>query len=345
MNINKYEDVIKNCRFCFMCRHLSGTANVTFREADTPRVRAAMIYSILKNNELIANEDLIRTVYEADMSRACTFHCVSHYDENGLLLAARQDIAEAGLAPASVKETADKLEATAEWKVSGSGDVLYFEDKYSHETTEIGKSFAKIAAKAKISYRTVSGGCIGKALKVLGFVKRAKASGKRFAEFINALNAKTLVVSNPSAYDGLVNDFREYGIKLNVKVVHSSEFIAGLGLKFRKLKTPVYYLESDFLKNYNDNYKFPRELLKQLNAEIKQFGTNNEESYSGGEGAIVLPSINKEIATKLEARIASRADDPAHDLLVTASPYTRYVLPKYAKLNVVTLEELAAANI
>ena len=43
MNIDKFQEDVKKCRFCFMCRHLSGVANVTFRESDTPRVRSSMI--------------------------------------------------------------------------------------------------------------------------------------------------------------------------------------------------------------------------------------------------------------------------------------------------------------
>ena len=46
MNIDNCTDAIKNCRFCFMCRHLSAIGNVTFTEADTPRVRAAMTYGV-----------------------------------------------------------------------------------------------------------------------------------------------------------------------------------------------------------------------------------------------------------------------------------------------------------
>lgn len=338
MNICKYEDVIKNCRFCFMCRHLSGVANVTFSEADTPRVRAVSLFTMLSKPEELANCDFIRTIYDVDLSKACTYHCVSHYDENGLVLAARQDIVEAGLAPEKVKEIAAEFEKNAKWTVKGSGDVLFFEDKYTKETPEISKAFAKLAGK---KFQTISGGCIGKALRVLGYVDRSKAVAEKFAAFVNGLGAKTLVVSNPAAYDALVNDYKEYGIKLKVKVMHSSEFIAGLKKKFKPVKTAVYYLESDFLKNYVGDYPYPHTLLKQLGVELKPFGSNNEESYSAGEGAVVLPMLNECLVKKLADRVASRADNPKKDLLVTASPYTRYVLSKYARLNVITLEELA----
>ena len=51
MNIDKFTDTIKVCRFCFMCRHLSGIGNVTFTEADTPRIRASLIYGATMHPE------------------------------------------------------------------------------------------------------------------------------------------------------------------------------------------------------------------------------------------------------------------------------------------------------
>ena len=87
MNIDKYTDAIKNCRFCFTSRHLSGIGNVMFTEADTPRVRAAMIYGVTMHPEQLANKDFIDTLYRSDLSAACRYHCVSHFDENGLNIA------------------------------------------------------------------------------------------------------------------------------------------------------------------------------------------------------------------------------------------------------------------
>lgn len=338
MNILKYNDAIKNCRYCFMCRHLSGVANVTFNEADTPRVRAVAMYTISNQPGELANADFIKNMYDCDLSKACTYHCVSHYPETELVLAARRDIVEANLAPAQVKELADEFEGGARWTVKGSGDVLYFEDKYTRETPAIAKNFAKLAGG---KFRTMTGGCIGRALYVLGYADRSRAVAEKFAAFVNKTGAKTLVVSNPAAYDMLVNVYKEFGVKLKIKVMHSSEYIADLKLKFKKPKSAVYYLESDFLKNYCGDYPYPHKLLKQLGVEVKPFGTNNEESYTAGEGAVLLPRLNGELVKKLAARIESRADDAAKDILVTASPYTRCVLAKYTKLNVITLEELA----
>ena len=67
MHIDQFTDAILNCRFCFMCRHLSGIGNVTFTEADTPRVRASMIYGVTQGTMQLDNEDFIATLYRNDL--------------------------------------------------------------------------------------------------------------------------------------------------------------------------------------------------------------------------------------------------------------------------------------
>lgn len=86
----------------------------------------------------------------------------------------------------------------------------------------------------------------------------------------------------------------------------------------------------------------PRELLKKLGYELKPFGANIEESYSAGEGAVIYDKLNPELTAKLCGRIAGLVDNPAGDVLVTASAYTKSVLNKYApQLKVLLLDEVA----
>ena len=349
MYIKEFEDAMKACRFCFMCRHLSAVGNVTFSESDTPRGRALMLDKVTMNPDFLRSEAVVSTMYKSDLSACCRFHCVNHYDENGLVLAARRDIVEAGAAPEKVKALAKELAKGAVFKVAGKkGDTLYFTDKYTVEQPEISAAFKKIADAAKVPFMTISGGCLGKALKTLGFEAEAKKATAAFAKAVTASGAKVLVVSNPAAYDAVKNDFPALGVKLKCKVMHTAEFIAEkLGkLKLRKpaKKTAgVYYLESDFLKNYNGNVAAPREVLEKCGFTLKPFGTNNEESYSAGEGACVLRELDPCLVKLLAEKVASRCDDAKNDQLITASPYTRHALATEAKLNVKTIEEAVAA--
>ena len=319
MNIEKHLDVISACRFCFMCRHLDPVGNVTFREADTPRGRALIIDKIRMDNEYLKNPDFVETMYRSALSAANRYHCVSHYDEAGLVLAARMDIVEAGLAPERVNAMAEKLGKVL-FTVKGKGEILYYGENPG------------LYPKCK----TIAGRDPGKALEVLGFVEQSREVLERFKSAVADSECRTLVVAEPSAYNFLKD-------KLDgVKIIHSSEYLLSMKFKAGPARR-AYYLESDFLKNYEDNMPAPRKLLKKCGYELVPFGTNGEESYSVGEGAVVYDDLNPELCEKLCRHVYDMADDLSKDLFITASRYVKNTLKKYnSKLEIITIEEAAA---
>ena len=200
----------------------------------------------------------------------------------------------------------------------------------------------KLFAAAKVTPKTITGGTIGKVLKVLGYLPEAKAAAEKFAAFLKAEGVKTLVVSNPAAFDALTKDYPEFGVKLPCKVFCFSGVLNQSKAKFTKKAGELYYLADDFMRNY-DGCECPEKLLKTLKAELRPFGTNDEESYCCGEGAIVLDKLNPQLVKALAEYVAARADDPKKDKIVVLSAYTKKCLAKYGKLNVVTMEEVAAS--
>ena len=342
MNIDKFNEAIMNCRFCFMCRHLSAIGNVRFTEVDTPRIRAAMLYGLRTGTNSFDDEDFVEALYRQDLSACCVHHCVNHYDENGLALAARADVVEAGKAPEAVKKLAAKFVKSVGWKAEGTGDIAWFLDETTAADKAVVAATKKLFAAAKVSPKIITGGSIGKALKVLGFLPEAKAAAEQFAAFLKAEGVKTLLVSNPAAASALKQDYPEFGVKLPCDVKCVAGFVVQSKVKFAKTAGEVYALADDFLRNYigcGCMYK----LLAAVKAINKPFGTNDEETYCCGEGAIVLDKLHPELVKKLAEYVAARADDPKKDKIVVASAYTKRVLVKYGKLNVVTLEELAAS--
>ena len=341
MNITAYDSAIHNCRFCFMCRHLSAIGNVRFTEVDTPRVRAAMLYGLGTGTNSFDDDDFVEALYRQDLSACCVRHCVNHFDENGLALAARADVVEAGKAPEAVKALAAELAKTSVWKAAGNGDVAWFQDATTATDKAAVAAAKKLFAAAKASPKVITGGCIGKALKVLGFLPEAKAAAEKFADFLKDEGVKTLVVSNPAAYDALTKDYTDFGVKLPCKVLHITQWILGAKLKFAKAAGEVYPLADDFLRNY-DNIDTPEKLLKAIKADASTFGTNDEETYCCGEGAIVLDKLHPELVEALAKYVAARADNAKKDTLAVGSVFTKRALVK-AGLKAVTFEELAAA--
>ena len=342
MHIDRFEDAIMNCRFCFMCRHLSAIGNVRCTEVDTPRIRAAMLYGLRTGTNSFDDEDFVDALYRQDLSACCVNHCVNHYDENGLALAARADVVEAGKAPEPVKKLAAKFVKSVGWKAEGKGEAAWFLDESTASDKDAVAAAKKLFAAAKAAPKTITGGSIGKALKVLGYLPEAKAAAEKFAEFLKAENVKTLVVSNPAALNALKQDYPGFGVKIPCEVKSMAGFILDRNVKFAKDAGEVYPLADDFIRNYQ-GCKCHEKLLAALKAKVKPFGTNDEESYNCGEGAIVLDKLHPELVKALAEYVAARADNPKKDTLVVGSVYAKRALVKYGRLNAVTLEELAAA--
>ena len=341
MNIDKFNEAIMNCRFCFMCRHLSAIGNVRFTEVDTPRIRAAMLYGLRTGTNSFDDEDFVDALYRQDLSACCVHHCVNHYDENGLALAARADVVEAGKAPEVVKKLAAKFVKSVGWKAEGKGDEAWFLDETTAADKAVVAATKKLFAAAKMSPKIITGGSIGKALKVLGYLPEAKAAAEQFAAFLKAEGVKKLFVSNPAAVNALKQDYPEFGVKLPCDVNCTAGLVVHGKIKFKKPAGEVYALADDFKKNY-EGCGCMEKALAVLKAKCKPFGTNDEETYCCGEGAVVLDKLHPELVKKLAEYVAARADDPTKDRFVVASTYVKKMLVKYGKLNVVTLEELAA---
>ena len=342
MNIEKFEDAIQNCRFCFMCRHLSAIGNVRFTETDTPRVRAAMIYGLRTGTNKLEDEDFVETLYRQDLSACCRYHCVNHFDENGLAIAMRQDVVEAGKEPEKVRKLAMKLCNNVEVKASGKGKVALLLDAATAKDKAEVAALAKLMKAAAGDYVTVFCDEIGKTLKVLGYVANAKEIAANFAEAINKEDIKELVVPNPALYDALVNDYPEWGITLNATVFCTSGYLVAKKVKFSKKAGELYYLADDFMRNYC-GCKCPENLLEKIGAVNKPFGTNPEETYNCGEGAMVLDKLEPELVQKLAQYVAARADNPKKDKIVTLGVYAKTQLVKHGKLKVSTLNEVAAS--
>ena len=322
MKIEQFKDAISACRFCFMCRHLDPVGNVTFREADTPRGRALVCDCIRMDPANLKNADYIDVLYRSALSGANRFHCVSHYDETGLVLAARQDIAEAGFAPENVKALVKELSKVT-FSVQGKkGSALYYG---CHPELYPGCA-------------TITGRDPGKALEVLGFVKASNTVFAAFKKAVTASGCKTLIVAEPSSFDFLKDRLT------GVKVVHAAEYLLAAKTKTAKARK-AHYIESDFLRNYCGNPSAPRDLLKALGYSLLPFGTNNEESYTAGEGAVVYDELNPELCAKLCARIYAQTVGGKIPF-ITASQTVKDMLKKHnASFNVITLEEAASASL
>ena len=220
------------------------------------------------------------------------------------------------------------------------------------EQQEISDAMATILEAACRPAKILAGADSGKVLSVLGFEDKAAQWARAFVEAAGADTA-TIVASSPAVVDFLRNDLPRLGIRWdgNVEILHSSQYFLKLvaegQLSLSALNRRVYPIFSDFLKNYSNGETVPQEIATVLGITLVPFSHNQEESYTAGEGALVIDRLNPKLAAKMAAYVAERVDNPERDELLVFSPYTKRILRQHAgkPLNLVTVEELAAGAI
>ena len=180
---------------------------------------------------------------------------------------------------------------------------------------------------------------------MLGFAADAKAAMEKFAAVVNGTGAKVLLVSNPAAADALKCDFAAAGVTLVPEVKFTAGYFVKLAeegrLSFAGKTGVASYLPSDYLKNYL-KCGCAKKLLALLGVQDRMFGTNIEESYTAGEGALVLDRLYPELVKMLAGKIAAQAE--ADVPVIVASTYTAGAL-EAAGLKCTTLEEAAEADL
>ena len=76
MNITeKAKNIIGNCRFCWMCRHVCPIGNATGQERNTARARALGASLVVRGASAL--KEIADNVYECTLCGACTNNCVT----------------------------------------------------------------------------------------------------------------------------------------------------------------------------------------------------------------------------------------------------------------------------
>lgn len=131
--------------------------------------------------------------------------------------------------------------------------------------------------------------CCGDSVRRLGneflFEQMAKENVKMFTE----RGIKKVITECPHCYNTLKNDYRQYGIQL--EVIHHTELISNL-IKDGKLKlneatdlSKVVFHDSCYLGRYNEIYEAPRDVITSVTGQVPaEMEHHHENSFCCGAG-------------------------------------------------------------
>ncbi len=347
MKLEAIEMTAYLCSQCLkMCRHICTTHSVTRNEADNPTLRAAVAYRALKRGEFLPEE--VPLMYERCATCSlCKDSCAVDLDVGEVMLAARADIVDQGLAPqaaieidASVSVTGNPMgEPAAERFVTLKGmiealpaqaDTLYFIGCQTlYREPEIAIDTLTVLKAADVSFTVLKEEefCCGEPQYLLGFLDNARASAERNAAAIARSGAKKVVFNCPSCLRVMKEQYPQWGVALpeGVELVHLTQFVADLlasgALRLEKsLDLKATYHDPCDLGRKQGIYDEPRAVIGALpGVEFSEMMFSEGEARCCGAGGM-LSATNMPVVIKASRSVIDMAEMTGAGVLITACP-------------------------
>ena len=356
MNIYQYNDTIKACRMCLMCRHACTVGNVTQRDTNLPRGKAILMFA--DQMEMIEwDERAVEIIYQCTNCHLCREWCVNGWDIAPVMLAARADLVEKGLEPSEAKQIKKNFEASGnlygaassqltEWldkdkfEFKQSAPVLYFAGcTTAFRQPEIAQATIKLMQYMGVDYTVLpQEPCCGETLYVFGYREQAKALAEKTLKQILETGAKTVVSSSPTCIDTFRHGYREWGVELpdNIRFVHISEYLAGELASGRlqmtqSLNSSLTYHDPCSLGRELRVFDEPRQILQAIpGVDFREMKLNRHHSPCCGNGGGV-PTTNFDIAFGAGKNAGEVIQETAADILVTACPDCKQSLKNHVR--------------
>lgn len=353
--MEKYRKTIEVCRFCPMCKVSCTVGNITKNEANYPRGKALILFTILKKMREF-DEDIAERIYQCAICGLCKNWCISDYDIPKLIMAARADIVDSGKIPPRVLEIHEDIKKTGNphatiydneeisavldkkiRKIGKRAKILYFIGNTVFSRPEIYKATIRILSHTGTDFTIFSKENRGvELLYQLGFRKEAERLAKENVEIINKTRCEVIITSDADEYLAFKRDYPTWEANLNsdIKIMHTTEYINLLlqenKLSFsREINKSVTYHDPSSLGRHLGFYEAPREVIKAIpGIRFKEMRWNKDKARCcGASGGLLF--TNPEIAAKAAENVIDEAIEIGAEIITTASPLCKQSLIKH----------------
>jgi len=339
---DKTKNIVDNCRFCWMCRHICPVGNATGQERNTARARALALSVVLRGAEKL--ENVVDNLYECTMCGACVNDCATGFDPVYATREARYQACLEGVMPKYVDDMLNKYEEKG--NVYGNDldeelpfktqktDVLFFVGEDTRfKSKELFNSATTLLDKAGVKYT-----CLkdepnsGKSLYFL--IGKADESVKEMQRCAKTLNEyKTVVVYDPEDLKFFKREYKEFGIEVSANIIGFNQYLKSL-ISDGKLMVK----KSNIDYSIQDNFNNSRELSdSQTVRDVINSVGNIKEIYLHGKETVFAGSLlmNEYIPVTMEKVALNRWNNvltAGATTVVTESP-CEYEMLKKVKTN------------
>ncbi len=373
------------CARCMkMCRHVCTTHRVTRNDADTPNNRAYVALQALQRGSFLPEE--VPYMYEKCANCGlCKVWCETPGMEAGdppgidvgdLMLAARADIVDQGLAPRQAVEAnqnvidegnpigeprSERFAALAE-AIAGLPDqaeMLYFIGCDTlYRQPEVALATIKVLKAAHVDFTVLKTDeiCCGEPQYLLGFRSAAQATARHNSALIAKSGAKRIVFNCPSCLKTFKMDYPAWDAALpeGIELLHLTELLEKL-LAEGKL---ALFKEVDCIATYHDPcelgreqgiYDAPRAVIEAIpGLHFAELLRNRSQADCCGAGG-ALSVTNLPLVIEASKSVIHMAEDLSADVLITACPTCKQSFSRHTRksdsietLDIVELVAIAA---
>ncbi len=360
MNITeKAKNIIDNCRFCWMCRHVCPIGNATGLERNTARARAMGASLVVRGATEL--KEIADNIFECCLCGACTNNCMTGFDPKVFVQEIKTEIALNGLLPDYILKLlnnytesgnvygAQKCSCLDDLYADKKADVLFIAGQDAlYKSPESVKNACALLSAAKVDFAmNEKADATGSALwYLLGKTEETKKAAEACANIMN--NYKTVVVYDPVDLKLMLHEYKEWGIDVKANVVGFNQYILDLiesGKICVKNNGKEYTIQ--------DNYAYSRDLDDSTTARkiVEKVGVNKEVLLIGKEadnaGSLIMAEYMPDVMQKVAERRWSQALNVDCKTFVTENP-AEYELLKAnapAGCRVITVEQMVLENL
>lgn len=360
MNITeKAKNIIDNCRFCWMCRHVCPIGNATGLERNTARARAMGASLVVRGATEL--KEIADNIYECCLCGACTNNCMTGFDPKVFVQEIKTEIALNGLLPDYILKLINNY--TESGNVYGAKRCSCLDDLYKDKKTDVlfvvgqdalykspesVKNACKLLTTANVEFAmNEKADDTGSALwYLLGKTEETKKAAEACANVMNGY--KTVIVYDPVDLKLMLHEYKEWGIEVKANIISFNQFVLDLiesGKICPKNIGNKYTLQ--------DNYAYARDLDDSITARkiIEKVGTNKEvlliSKEADNAGSLIMAEYMPDVIKMVAERRWGQALNMGCKTFVTENPAEYELLKANTPegCRVITVEEMVLENL
>jgi len=333
---------VTNCALCAdMCKYSCPTYLAAGNETISPQKIARLI--VYKDKGFIEDRRGFSDVmFQSCMCGACKRHCIySDYDLRKYIEMGRSIAFKEGLLPDETKKRVATFmkygnpQGERQLIQKGSGTVGYFVSCSAYKDEELLKAMDRILSGSKEKMQQFGGVdiCCGAPLYYAGDTKGFTKVAKKLKGEIEARGLNKVITMCPNCLKMMRELYPQIGVKLNVQLAHTSEFLASLlnegKIKVKKAKGSATYHDPCILANDMDITAPPRQVIAALGYKIKEPVYTKEHTHCCGAPPGARLGFSK-LADQVKSMRISELRQTGADVYVSSCPSCKAVLSDLA---------------